>query len=357
MVDRQKIRVAVQGLLFFTFVFGMPFWFLTFVEKGNPLMLLNLFYKGTPCFFDPFFHIQSMFVLVGDFFLHINDLNYLAGRYDLASALIAFVSIFGLLGITIVMGRVFCSWICPFGAFLDFIGWVRDFIGIGKQPLPEVLDDRFIKYGLLIGFLISSLLLRREVFCDFCPAGGLFKIVGPFYLGPTWQIIIPLTVLVFVIVLTVRFDTRAWCKYFCPLGAFLAVTSKITPWGRMDLPAHACVECRKCEKACPMDLDIVNDTKYKLINSKEVKKVLQAEGDPAMLQMPKKFDKLPEPVQEVLIKGRPHVKVPAGECIRCFKCLDECPVQTQILKKLKEEKAQMKLEAKGGAEKEEEAKT
>jgi polyferredoxin len=231
-------------------------------------------------------------------------------------------------------------------------------VGLGKNPTPEVLDDRSIKYGLLVGFLISSLVLRREVFCDFCPAGGMFRVVGPFYLGPTWQIVLPLTVLVIVLVLAVKFDHRGWCKYFCPFGAFISMVSRITPWGRVKIPAHACVECRKCEKVCPMDIDIVAETKYKLINTKAVTKVLEAEGDPKMLQMPKKFDRLPEAVQDVLNKYKGNYTIPAGECIRCFKCLDNCPVHKQILKKLKEEKELKKKEADGPpeADKEEAAK-
>jgi len=338
MSTRQKIRVATQGILFFILVFGIPFWFLTFIKRGNPIWLLSLFYRGTPCFFDPFFHIQSFVVYLGNAVFHLGSNEYITARFDILSGAIMVASLVGLLGITITLGRVFCSWVCPFGAFLDFTGWLRDFVGINKKPLPEVLDDRYIKYGLLLGFLISAFVLRREVFCDFCPAGGMFRVIGPFYLGVAWQILLPLTVLTMVLVLTVMFDTRGWCKFFCPLGAFVSITSRLTPMGRMKLPAHACIECRKCEKVCPMDIDIVAETRYKLINSKEVKKVLAAEGDPDMLQMPKKFDKLPEPVQDALNKGKLKYTVPAGECIRCFKCLDTCPIHTQLVKKAKEEK-------------------
>lgn len=326
---RQGVRAWVQGLHFFLFVIGLPVWLIASITIGSPFYLPTLFNRGAVCFFDPFFYIQSIFA-------HAFDPGYWVQDPYTIGFLVLSLGTF--LVITAVLGRVFCSWICPFGTLIDLTGWVSNFFGVKRKPLPEVLDDRMIKYGLLAGFLLSSMILAREVFCDLCPAGALFRIVGPFYLGFTWQILIPLTVFLFVMILAFKFDTRAWCKYFCPLGAFISIGSKLTPLGRVELPAHACVECGKCERECPMDIPIVSETKYQLVNSKAVKKVLEAEGDPEMLRLPKKFDKLPEPVQEVLNREKGKYKVPAGECIRCFKCVDACPVQAQIIKKAKEEK-------------------
>ncbi len=84
-----------------------------------------------------------------------------------------------------------------------------------------------------------------------------------------------------------------------PVAVTLQVTSALenlgVPYvigGSMASTAHGRIRTT-------MDVDIVAQTRYKLINSKEVKKVLKAEGEPDLLQMPKKFDKLPEPVQDV----------------------------------------------------------
>ena len=48
---------------------------------------------------------------------------------------------------------------------------------------------------------------------------------------------------------------RFFCKYLCPMGAFLGIFSKVSFSGiRRD--ADACINCSVCDKACPMNLDV-----------------------------------------------------------------------------------------------------
>jgi polyferredoxin len=43
---------------------------------------------------------------------------------------------------------------------------------------------------------------------------------------------------------------RFWCRYLCPLGAFLSFVSPLGLFKRRVSPE--CNECLKCQKACPM---------------------------------------------------------------------------------------------------------
>jgi formate hydrogenlyase subunit 6/NADH:ubiquinone oxidoreductase subunit I len=54
-----------------------------------------------------------------------------------------------------------------------------------------------------------------------------------------------------------------------------------------------------------------------------------------------KFDKLPERVQEVLLERADLYTVPPGECIRCYQCVDACP----IVKRERAEKKAAKVSA------------
>ncbi|MBN1935436.1 MAG: 4Fe-4S binding protein [Anaerolineae bacterium] len=51
---------------------------------------------------------------------------------------------------------------------------------------------------------------------------------------------------------------RFWCRYLCPLGALLALTNKISLW-RIRADQTACIACGRCDRACPMDLDVVRE--------------------------------------------------------------------------------------------------
>jgi Fe-S-cluster-containing hydrogenase component 2 len=131
--------------------------------------------------------------------------------------------------------------------------------------------------------------------------------------------------------------------YVCPLGALLAAEDKIS-LNRVQLPSDSCIECKQCEKICPMDITLMKDTRYKLLNDSKVKNVLAKLGDPDLLKKPSKFENLPEEVQKVLTERKVLYKVPAGECIRCYQCVDTCP----IVRKQKEKEKEAKKAAKHG---------
>ena len=52
-----------------------------------------------------------------------------------------------------------------------------------------------------------------------------------------------------VVVLSLLFY-RPFCKWLCPLGAFYALFNRVSLTG-MQVDAHKCVHCGRCEKACP----------------------------------------------------------------------------------------------------------
>ena len=56
---------------------------------------------------------------------------------------------------------------------------------------------------------------------------------------------------------------RPFCKYLCPLGAFYALFNRFSFY-QMHLDKDKCVGCGKCERSCPMDVEVTKN-----INSPE----------------------------------------------------------------------------------------
>ena len=46
-----------------------------------------------------------------------------------------------------------------------------------------------------------------------------------------------------------------FCRYFCPMGAFLGILSKLSPT-RIARNEKTCINCKKCDRICPAQIDI-----------------------------------------------------------------------------------------------------
>jgi ferredoxin len=46
-----------------------------------------------------------------------------------------------------------------------------------------------------------------------------------------------------------------FCRYFCPMGAFLSILAKLSPT-KLHVAQSACTSCQKCSKICPVQIDI-----------------------------------------------------------------------------------------------------
>lgn len=161
-----------------------------------------------------------------------------------------------LLLVALFTGRAFCSWACPLGTVQDWlVKLIRRLTGGRKawlpiRPLPW-LDRplRLAKY-LLLGWIIwQSLTSVLPPLQPFCPYRTLFTLNTRSLLG--WSVLIGFVALS----LTVE---RFWCRYLCPLGALLAVTNKTSLW-RIRADEATCISCGRCDRACPMALDVIHE--------------------------------------------------------------------------------------------------
>lgn len=62
-------------------------------------------------------------------------------------------------------------------------------------------------------------------------------------------------------------DNRAFCKYVCPITVFLKISSYFSLL-RVTVDGDKCVDCGKCIKECPMDVDMLDNSR-KRVNGTE----------------------------------------------------------------------------------------
>ncbi len=167
--------------------------------------------------------------------------------------LFPYIAIGTVLLVGLLLGKLLCGWVCPFGFLQDLLYKIptRKFI------LPRWTGN--IKYLVLIimVFLLPFFLGEETMysFCRICPASAL-QVTLPNMISSGFQAaplatVVKLSVLV-VVLLIVIFSSRAFCKVLCLIGALLAPLNFLSFW-TVKLPTDNCVPCQKCDKACPAD--------------------------------------------------------------------------------------------------------
>ena len=172
--------------------------------------------------------------------------------------------------VALVLGRVYCSWICPMGLFLEFTDKLRRMLRWLELRPRDVHVSRATKYVLLgVGLLLSAALALPVLGYAYPPAllgrelhdlvFGLFDhaemgVFGFALSGLTWMSL----VLLGIAVLEVTVSKRWWCRYVCPGGALYSLLGARRAV-RVQRNAAACTACGLCDRACHLGLKPMQD--------------------------------------------------------------------------------------------------
>jgi polyferredoxin len=157
---------------------------------------------------------------------------------------------------SLLLKKAFCSWLCPVGTLSEHL-WKLGRRVFGRNlHSPKWLDIplRGLKY-LLLGFFVFMIgAMSAEAIHDFMstPYGLVadVKMLNFFRdIGQTAAIVIGLLVLLSMLI------QNFWCRYLCPYGALLGITSLLSPV-KIRRDVEACIDCGKCARACPSSLAV-----------------------------------------------------------------------------------------------------
>jgi len=152
------------------------------------------------------------------------------------------------LGVSIVLGRGWCSWVCFYGGMDE--GFSRI---LRKPPIRRIWPAlRYVPFAVLLVIVLASATYLTPTYCEWlCPYKSVTEFAAVTNAKILFQTVIFVALFVgLVIILPILTGKRTQCGLFCPMGAFQSFTNKINIFG-IRIDRDKCKQCGACIKACP----------------------------------------------------------------------------------------------------------
>ncbi len=178
----------------------------------------------------------------------------------------------------ILLGRLWCGYVCPMGFIQDIMTLIRQKLKIPQMYVPQELKP-FItvaKWYCLFYILFYDLCKVCPIQYFTVPAGGYVSRGGNGGWAYIWAV---------VLVIICTLSDRAACRV-CPIGALTGLFNKVSG-ARIKKCGAACTHCRACLEACPMDI-------------------------------------------QAIYEDRENEDVTCQECLYCMKCIEVCPEKAAL---------------------------
>ena len=188
------------------------------------------------------------------------------------------VVIVALIVLTMLLGRVYCSVICPLGVYQDFVNWLRK--RLNKRARNRFAYSKplhWLRYGFLTVFVAAIIAGIGSLVALLDPYGNYGRFAATL-MQPIWQwgnnaldavatrfdsyafypvevwvrslptLLIALVMLALVTTLAWR-GGRTYCNTICPVGSFLGLLSRFSLF-RFTIDTASCVNCGSCARRC-----------------------------------------------------------------------------------------------------------
>ncbi len=149
-----------------------------------------------------------------------------------------------------LLGRVFCSWICPVTFILEIFDRLRKFLSRRKHLHNQLVVAKKVLWFTLIGELVISMILGAPLFVFLSPPGLVGREIMMLVFFRAIALEGALLLLIILLELVTR---RFFCRSFCPLGGLLACIGQNRKL-RVKVISKQCIDCGLCTNTCPMGL-------------------------------------------------------------------------------------------------------
>lgn len=202
-----------------------------------------------------FFFLPSLFAAAFESLRSIY-ITILKGNLNTIIIVSNIITLIAIIPVTMLAGRFFCGWMCAFGTLNEFVYTLtrKIFKKRFHIHINEKLDFylKFIKYAVLAGCVVFIWSMNMKKFSTASP----WDAFGQIPLIKTALAVMPTGILLLILILFASlFVERFFCRYLCPLGAILAIISKVRLF-KIYKDREICGKCRVCTIYCPMGIPL-----------------------------------------------------------------------------------------------------
>ena len=180
-----------------------------------------------------------------------------SGTFTFASASGSLAILVVILGVTALWGRFFCGYLCTFGALQELLAFAGRKLLPELKKVPETGDRilKYVKYGILFALVLFVWTLQLPVDSTLSPWG----VFGALLSGNMTVMADAVPTVGFGLLLAILalslFVERAFCRYFCPLGALFTPLSAARLF-RIRRLETACTGGQACTRSCAMGVTV-----------------------------------------------------------------------------------------------------
>ncbi|MCF6359334.1 MAG: 4Fe-4S binding protein [Cyclobacteriaceae bacterium] len=203
---------------------------------------------------QPYFDFKNAWPLDYDFFFDFELQKLIAGG-NLGMFMLVWGIAFSLIGVPIFTyfygKRWYCSWVCGCGGLAETIG--DPFRQLSDKSLRAWKIERYMIYSVLVFAVVMTVGVLYTYFTGASELLGIntFSMrqvygafIGAGFSGVVGTGFYPLM------------GNRVWCRFGCPLAAYMGIVQKIKSRFRITTNGGQCISCGNCSTYCEMGIDV-----------------------------------------------------------------------------------------------------
>lgn len=163
------------------------------------------------------------------------------------------LSVVGVPVITYFVGkRWYCSWVCGCGGLAETLG--DPFRHLSDKTVKAWQIERILVHSVLVFAVVMTLLVLYSYISG---QSSLFGFLDSYSIRKTYGFLIGS---IFAGVVGTGFyplmGNRVWCRFGCPLAAYLGLVQRVKSRFRVTTNGGQCISCGNCSTYCEMGIDV-----------------------------------------------------------------------------------------------------